>query len=66
MLSAAWLDPSSGILEILRAITRDAASRLYWYRGAAVWLRGLLEVAKTGFVRRYPDLWGELRRATET
>jgi hypothetical protein len=56
-VSVAWLDPSTGDFNCLdqRYERRDAES--YWYQAPRFGYAALLEVAETGFVRRYPDLW---------
>jgi uncharacterized protein len=53
----AWLDVATGDFERLeqRYERRDAES--YWYLASRFGYAALLEVAETGFVRRYPALW---------
>jgi hypothetical protein len=53
----AWLDVSAKILMLLpqRYERRDEAT--YWYEAPTAPYAGFLEVASTGFIRRYPGLW---------
>jgi uncharacterized protein len=53
----AWLDVSAGTLEPLsqRYERRDEAT--YWYEAPRFGYAALLEVAASGFIKRYPDLW---------
>jgi hypothetical protein len=52
----AWLDPFAGTLTLLRQRYTRRGRTTYWYE-ASVGYSGLLEVARNGFVRRYPELW---------
>jgi hypothetical protein len=54
---AAWLDAAAGTLTRLpqRYVRRSAAT--YWYESPTSGYTGLLEMAASGFVQRYPGLW---------
>jgi hypothetical protein len=54
---AAWLDVSTGTLELLPQRYERRAEATYWYEAPRVGYAALLEVAPSGFVRRYPGLW---------
>jgi hypothetical protein len=54
---AAWLDVSTGTLDVLvQRYTRRSAST-YWYEAPRFNYAEMLEVDKLGFVRSYPKLW---------
>jgi hypothetical protein len=54
---AAWLDVSAGTLALLPQRYERRAEATYWYEAPSVEYAALLEVAPTGFIRRYPGLW---------
>jgi hypothetical protein len=54
---AAWLDVSTGILELLPQRYERRGEATYWYEAPSVGYAALLEVAPSGFIRRYPGLW---------
>ena len=53
----AWLDASTGTLELLRQRYERRSETTYWYEAPRFGYAALLEVTPTGFVRRYPGLW---------
>lgn len=53
----AWLDPSTGNLEVLHQRYERRSGGAYWYEAPRFRYAALLEVAPVGFVLRYPDLW---------
>jgi uncharacterized protein len=53
----AWLDAAGGTLEALPQRYERRAAAAYWYEAPSVGYADLLEIAPTGFVRRYPGLW---------
>jgi len=53
----AWLDVTSGQLEVLRQRSERRSPSAYWYGAPRFDYAALLEVTPTGFVRRYPELW---------
>jgi uncharacterized protein len=53
----AWLDVTSGQLEVLRQRYERRSEWTYWYESPRFGYAALLEVTPTGFVRRYPQLW---------
>jgi hypothetical protein len=53
----AWLDISSGALELLPQRYERRSRLTYWYEAARFNYAALLEVDELGFVRRYPGLW---------
>ena len=53
----AWLDVPSGALSRLDQHYRCVAEDAYAYSAPRFGYRAVLEVASSGFVRRYPDLW---------
>ncbi|MEX0777101.1 MAG: putative glycolipid-binding domain-containing protein [Phycisphaeraceae bacterium] len=53
----AWLDPAAGTLSLLPQRYQRRSEFTYWYEAPTVGYQGLLELAPTGIVRRYPDLW---------
>jgi len=56
-LPAAWLDVSAGTLTVLPQRYERRSPTTYWYEAPSVGYQGLLEVASSGFIRRYPGLW---------
>jgi len=56
-LPVAWFDPGMDALALLpqRYERRGAAS--FWYQAPTVGYEGMLELADSGFVARYPGLW---------
>jgi hypothetical protein len=54
---AAWLDVSSATLELLSQRYERRGEGAYWYEAPSLGYAALLEVAPTGFIHRYPDLW---------
>jgi hypothetical protein len=54
---AAWLDVSTGTLDVLVQRYERRSETTYWYEAPRFNYAGMLEVDKIGFVRRYPDLW---------
>lgn len=57
--SVVRLDVSAGTLTVLLQRYERRAEANYWYEAPRVHYAGLLEVTATGFIRRYPGLWGE-------
>ena len=53
----AWLDVSSGRLEVLRQRYERRSEWTYWYESPRFDYAALLEVTPVGFIRRYPGLW---------
>jgi hypothetical protein len=53
----AWLDVSAGTLEVLSQRYERRSATTYWYEAPGFGYAGLLEVAPTGFITRYPGLW---------
>lgn len=53
----AWLDVSTGVLDLLPQRYERRGPSTYWYEAPRFNYAALLEVTATGFVRRYPDLW---------
>jgi hypothetical protein len=53
----AWLDVSAGTLTVLPQRYERRSATTYWYESPSANYEGLLEVAPTGFIRRYPGLW---------
>ena|SRR6187551_1512759 len=53
----AWLDVSSGRLEVLRQRYERRSEWTYWYEAPRFGYAALLEVTPVGFIRRYPGLW---------
>jgi uncharacterized protein len=53
----AWLDVTSGQLEVLRQRYERRSEWTYWYEAPRFGYAALLEVTPAGFVRRYPGLW---------
>lgn len=60
----AWLDTSSGTLELLQQRYERRSEGSYWYEAPRFDYAALLEVATDGLVHRYPGLW-EIESATE-
>lgn len=54
---AAWLDVSAGTLDLLFQRYERRAAAAYWYESPRSGYAALLEVAASGFILRYPDLW---------
>jgi hypothetical protein len=53
----AWLDVSTGVLDVLPQRYERRGPATYWYEAPRFDYAALLEVTATGFVRRYPGLW---------
>lgn len=53
----AWLDVPEGSLVLLPQRYERRGATTYWYEAPTVGYTGLLEVAESGFARRYPRLW---------
>lgn len=53
----AWLDITSGQLDVLRQRYERRSQWTYWYEAPRFSYTALLEVTPAGFVRRYPGLW---------
>jgi hypothetical protein len=53
----AWLDVSTGTLQVLPQRYERRAVTEYWYEAPAFDYAALLEVSPTGFILRYPGLW---------
>ncbi len=56
-LPVAWLDVTSGQLELLRQRYERRSRSTYWYEAPRFSYAALLEVTPAGFVRSYPGLW---------
>jgi hypothetical protein len=54
---AAWLDVSTGTLNLLVQRYDRRSETSYWYEAPRFDYAALLEVDHVGFVRRYPGLW---------
>jgi hypothetical protein len=54
---AAWLDVSTGTLDVLAQHYERRSETTYWYEAPRFNYTAMLEVDDMGFVRRYPDLW---------
>jgi uncharacterized protein len=54
---AAWLDVSTGTLDVLVQRYERRSETTYWYEAPRFNYAELLEVDNIGFVRRYPSLW---------
>ena len=54
---AAWLDVPAATFELLPQRYERRGEATYWYEAPSLGYAALLEVAPTGFVRRYPGLW---------
>jgi uncharacterized protein len=53
----AWLDVTSGQLEVLHQRYERRSEWTYWYESPRFNYAALVEVTPAGFVRRYPGLW---------
>jgi uncharacterized protein len=53
----AWLDVSSGTLDLLLQRYERRSKLTYWYEAPRFNYAALLEVSALGFVHRYPGLW---------
>jgi hypothetical protein len=53
----AWLDLSTGALELLPQRYERRSESAYWYEAERFSYAALLEIAPSGFVERYPSLW---------
>jgi len=53
----AWLDVSSGALDLLFQRYERRSKLTYWYEAPRFGYAALLDVSPLGFVRRYPGLW---------
>ncbi len=54
---AAWLDVSTGTLDVLVQRYERRSETTYWYEAPRFTYSEFLEVDHIGFVRRYPGLW---------
>jgi hypothetical protein len=54
---AAWLDVTSGALQLLNQRYERRSEWTYWYQAPRFGYAAVLEVTPAGFVRRYPGLW---------
>ncbi|HVR61407.1 MAG TPA: putative glycolipid-binding domain-containing protein [Polyangia bacterium] len=54
---AAWLDVSTGVLDVLGQRYERRSETTYWYQAPRFAYAALLEVDHVGFVRTYPGLW---------
>lgn len=54
---AAWLDVFGAALGLLSQRYERRGATRYWYEAPGAGYTAMLEVAPTGFVRRYPGLW---------
>jgi hypothetical protein len=54
---AAWLDVSSGTLDVLAQRYERRSETTYWYEAPRFDYAALLEVDHLGFIRSYPGLW---------
>jgi hypothetical protein len=59
----AWLDVSTGSLKPLDQRYEKRTESAYWYEAPSFGYAAELDVAATGFIRRYPALWEEERAA---
>jgi len=55
--TAAWLDVSAGTLEPLSQRYERRTEDAFWYEAPRFGYAASLDVAASGFVRRYPGLW---------
>ena len=53
----AWLDVGAGTLTLLAQRYERRSESAYWYESPRFGYAALLELAPTGFVRVYPELW---------
>lgn len=56
-ISAAWFDIGEATLVLLPQHYRRVAEDRYWYSSPTSGYEAALEIADSGFVRLYPDLW---------
>jgi uncharacterized protein len=56
-VSVAWLDVPSGELDLLPQRYERRTETAYWYEAPRFDYAAELEVATSGFTRRYPGLW---------
>lgn len=56
----AWLDVSAGTLDVLHQRYARRTEATYWYEAPRFEYEAMLDVAPSGFVRRYPRLWEEV------
>jgi hypothetical protein len=56
-ITSAWLDVEAGALEPLRQHYERRTQDTYWYEAPRFDYAAMLDVASSGFVRLYPDLW---------
>jgi hypothetical protein len=56
----AWIDAPDGVLQALPQRYERRSATTYWYESPTVGYAELLELAPSGFVRRYPGLWEAL------
>jgi hypothetical protein len=54
---AAWLDVSTGTLDVLIQRYERRSETTYWYEAPRFTYADLLEVDHMGFVQKYPGLW---------
>jgi hypothetical protein len=54
---AAWLDVSTGTLDVLVQRYERRSETTYWYEAPRFNYAEMLEVDHIGFVRRYPSIW---------
>ena len=54
---AAWFSVENGTLELLPQRYERRGEAAYWYESPSVSYQALLEIARNGFIRRYPGLW---------
>jgi len=54
---AAWLDVSTGNLDVLVQRYERRSETTYWYEAPRFDYAALLEVDSIGFIREYPGLW---------
>jgi hypothetical protein len=55
--SAAWLDVSTGTLDVLIQRYERRSETTYWYEAPRFTYAEFLDVDHIGFVQRYPGLW---------
>jgi uncharacterized protein len=56
-LPVAWFDLDEGTLRELPQTYERRGELAYWYEAPRFGYKGLLELAPSGFIQRYPDLW---------
>jgi len=54
---AAWLDVSTGTLDVLAQRYERRSETTYWYEAPRFTYAELLDVDPIGFIQRYPGLW---------